>query len=278
LILRLEDIDGPRVVAGAEAEILDDLRWLGIDWDEGPDVGGASAPYRQSERLSGYAYVLDRWRRERRIYPCDCSRKEIESLSAAPHGAETVYPGTCREGDVDETIERARVRKRHVSWRFRTHDERIEFDDGVHGRFGQNVRTDAGDFVVSRSDGVIAYQLAVVLDDAAMGVTQVVRADDLLGSTPRQIALLRALGAAVPEYAHVPLVVADDGTRLAKRHGATGIRALRAAGVTATRLRQALWISLGQTGSVLPSRFDFACVPRAALRLDELRPALPEIG
>jgi glutamyl-tRNA synthetase len=229
--MRVEDLDAPRVRAGLEAEILAELRWLGLYWDEGPDVGGALGPYRQSERGAHYAEALERLRAEGLVYPCFCSRAEIAAAAQAPHGPSDEgprYPGTCRTLGAAEVARRAALRR--PAWRFRAAPGPVAFEDGVHGARAFDVDAEVGDFVVARADGVPAYQLAVVVDDAAMGITDVVRGDDLLPSTARQLLLYGALGLAPPRFAHVPLVVGEDGARLAKRHGARSLGELRAAG------------------------------------------------
>jgi glutamyl-tRNA synthetase len=215
--------------------MMEDLRWLGIHWSEGPDRGGRYAPYSQSERRAHY---LEAWRRLRQggfLYPCTCSRKDLAQSANAPHDEaaddEPVYPGTCRDRkDVAEFTEPA-----GAHWRFRVPDgEAVEFADLNLGRqryvVGSNF--DLGDFLVWRRDDVPAYQLAVVVDDAAMRITEVVRGADLLKSTARQLLLLRALGVAAPEYFHCELVRDATGVRLAKRHDALSIRHLRESGVT----------------------------------------------
>ncbi|WP_242344689.1 tRNA glutamyl-Q(34) synthetase GluQRS [Anaeromyxobacter terrae] len=230
--LRVEDLDVPRVRPGMEARILAELAWLGLDWDEGPDVGGPSGPYRQSERRPLYAAALERLRAEERVYPCFCSRAEVAAAAQAPHGPSDEgprYPGTCRALSAAERALRARTRA--PAWRFRAEPGLVAFEDGVHGPQAFDVEGSVGDFVVARADGVPAYQLAVVVDDAAMQVTDVVRGDDLLSSTARQLQLYRALGLAAPRFAHVPLVVGEDGERLAKRHGAISLAELRERGV-----------------------------------------------
>jgi glutamyl-tRNA synthetase len=230
--MRVEDLDGPRVRPGLEARILGELRWLGLDWDEGPDVGGPNAPYRQSERLARYAAALERLRAAGVVYPCFCSRAEIAAATQAPHGPSDEgprYPGTCRDlGDAERAARAARGRA--PAWRFRVAPGPVAFEDALHGRQQFDVQATTGDFVVARADGIPAYQLAVVVDDAAMEVTDVVRGDDLLPSTARQLLLYRALGASPPRFAHVPLVVGQDGARLAKRHGALSVGELRDAG------------------------------------------------
>jgi glutamyl-tRNA synthetase len=226
--MRVEDLDGPRVRPGLEARILDELRWLGLDWDEGPDVGGPAGPYRQSERLETYRAALDRLRASGHLYPCFCSRAEIAAASQAPHGPSDEgprYPGTCAGLSPAEVARRASSRR--PAWRFRVPAGPVRFDDGVHGAQELDVAAQVGDFVVARADGIPAYQLAVVVDDAAMAVTDVVRGDDLLPSTGRQLLLYGALGLPAPRFAHVPLVTGEDGQRLAKRHGALSLGELR---------------------------------------------------
>jgi glutamyl-tRNA synthetase len=231
-VMRVEDLDTPRVRPGLEAEILAELRWLGLDWEEGPDVGGALGPYRQSERLARYDEALARLRAASLAYPCFCSRAEIAAAAQAPHGPSDEgprYPGTCRALSPEEVARRSA--RRRPAWRFRVPPGAVRFVDAVHGERVVDVDAEVGDFVVARADGVPAYQLAVVVDDAAMAITDVVRGDDLLASTARQLLLYRALGLEPPRFAHVPLVLGEDGTRLAKRHGARSLCELRAAGV-----------------------------------------------
>ena len=230
-LLRVEDLDGPRVRPGLEARILSELRWLGLDWDEGPDVGGPRGPYRQSERLALYEDALGRLRAAGLVYPCFCSRAEIAAASQAPHGPSDEgprYPGTCAGLGAAEVSRRAAARR--PAWRLRVPPGPVAVVDGGHGSCEVDVAAAVGDFVVARADGIPAYQLAVVVDDAAMGVTDVVRGDDLLPSTGRQLLLYRALGLTPPRFAHLPLVVGEDGARLAKRHGALSLGELRERG------------------------------------------------
>jgi len=202
------------------------LRWLGIDWDEGPDVGGPYAPYVQSERFPLYEAAAEKLLREGKAFECWCSRAEVAAASA-PHAGEEGprYPGTCREPDAERAAAR-KAQGRIPSIRFRVPDRPVCFDDGIHGPQRFDIHALTGDFVIRRADGVAAYQLAVVVDDAAMHVTEVVRGDDLLSSTPRQILLFEALGLPVPKFLHLPLVVGPDGARLAKRHGAASLSEL----------------------------------------------------
>jgi glutamyl-tRNA synthetase len=234
-VLRVEDIDTPRVVRGAAPRILEDLAWLGLDWDEGPIV--------QSERRSVYEAALARLP----TYPCDCSRKEIAQVASAPHaGDERVYPGTCRDLPPDRPFKRPPAIRLRVPA-----GARIAFDDLVHGHVEEDVGQEAGDIVLRRADDVFAYQLVVAVDDAASGVTHVVRADDLRSSTARQILILKLLGyedARIPRYGHVPLVVAPDGERLAKRAGGATVRALRERGVAPEKVVGELARGLGLVG------------------------------
>lgn len=223
--MRMEDLDTPRVREGSEGSILADHEWLGLDWDEGP--------FRQSERLEEYEAALDRLRAEGRVFECTCTRREVQDASA-PHGdMGPIYPGTCRQHPSHP--------ERPAALRFRMRSA-PDFVDLVQG---PRAGGDPDDFIVRRSDGLFAYQLAVVVDDHAMGVTEVVRGDDLLDATPRQVALYEALGWIPPQWLHVPLVVGEDGVRLAKRHGAVGVSDYRDAGWSAERLIGMLAESLG---------------------------------
>ncbi|NTU59663.1 MAG: tRNA glutamyl-Q(34) synthetase GluQRS [Deltaproteobacteria bacterium] len=232
-LLRIEDLDTPRVVPGAADDILRTLEALGLPWD-GPVVY-------QSRRLPAYEEALRRLLAEGHAYPCDCSRAEVAGAASAPHPGEEgpVYPGTCRRGPAHGRAVRA--------FRVRVPAGEIAFVDGIQGPFTQNLARAVGDFVVKRADGPFAYQLAVVVDDADAGVTQVARGADLLGSTPRQLHLQRLLGCPTPEYFHLPLVCGPDGAKLSKRDCAVSLaggRDLRdAAGVL---LLQSL-VALGQS-------------------------------
>jgi glutamyl-tRNA synthetase len=224
-VLRVEDIDTPRVVRGASVRILEDLAWLGLDWDDGPIF--------QSARTKLYEAALARLDAAGMTYLCDCSRAEIARAASAPHvgeeGKETTYPRTCRGASRGRELKRLPAIRLAVPEHTRT-----AFDDAVRGHVEENVDEVAGDFVLRRGDDVFAYQLVVAIDDAEMNITHVVRADDLLGSTTRQIFLMRQLGyTSIPTYLHVPLVVAPDGERLAKRTRGATIRELAARGVSA---------------------------------------------
>ncbi|MBY9078476.1 tRNA glutamyl-Q(34) synthetase GluQRS [Paenibacillus sp. HN-1] len=231
-VLRMEDIDVSRCRPAFAVSILDDLRWLGLDWDEGPDVGGPFAPYTQSERLDLYEEALNRLLDDGRLYPCYCSRHDILAAAAAPHGLSSegpVYPGTCRNLTPEEAASQAQAKS--PSLRFRVEDKTLCLEDGIAGLRCLNAAT-GGDFIIRRADGIYSYQLAVVVDDARMGITDVLRGADLLDSTPRQLLLYEALGWQAPRFAHVPLLMGPDGRRLAKRHGGITLAELRTAGVT----------------------------------------------
>ena len=233
----MEDIDSPRVKRGAAEQAIEDLRWLGLDWDEGPDVGGPRQPYVQTERLEIYREALERLKTAERVYPCTCTRSDVESAASAPHVGQEgpVYPGTCAERRVAGCAEALRGASLCVA--VSNHAKSVRrFNDLVAGERACNVGEELGDFVVWKGDGTPAYQLAVVVDDHAMGVTEVVRGDDLLPSAFRQLELYEFFGWAAPVFGHVPLVVGPDGRRLAKRHGDTRLATLRAAGVRAERL------------------------------------------
>jgi glutamyl-tRNA synthetase len=230
--LRIEDIDRPRIVPGAQERIEADLRWLGLSWDEGP--------FLQSERGHLYEEALSKLAAAGLVYPCDCSRAEISRVASAPHGGEeVVYPGHCRDRDP------ARAMKRPPALRVRVPSEVVSCEDLVSGTVAHDLSREVGDFVLRRADGVFAYQLAVVVDDAAMRITDVVRGGDLLASTPRQVWLARSLGAEPPRYGHVPVVVAAGGARLAKRTPGSIVGDLREAGVPAAHIVGELAHGLG---------------------------------
>jgi len=234
LILRNEDLDRVRCKPEFVSAMIEDLRWFGLEWNEGPDVGGKFAPYNQSERMSFYRAALGKLRSGNFIYPCMCSRRDIQQAVTAPHAEddEPVYPGTCR------TKSLAQVGDQKFSWRFRIPDgEAISFCDGNLGEQKFSAGKDFGDFVVWRHDDVPSYQLACVVDDAAMQISEVVRGADLLVSTARQLLLYRALGLMPPDFFHCELMLDGDGRRLAKRHDALSLRALRAQGRAAESLR-----------------------------------------
>ncbi|MBV9127058.1 MAG: tRNA glutamyl-Q(34) synthetase GluQRS [Verrucomicrobia bacterium] len=232
LILRVEDLDRMRCRPEFGAAMLEDLHWAGLAWQEGPEVGGPCAPYRQSERSELYEKAFRQLAATGAIYPCACSRADVRRALAAPHAdepREAIYSGTCRPAELTPVADPALT---GINWRFRTTlAEKIEFTDGRAGQQGFVVGRDFGDFLVWRKDGIPAYELAVVVDDAAMRITEVVRGEDLLESTARQLLLYRALALPPPAWFHAPLVRdAATGQRLAKRDGALSLRALRLAG------------------------------------------------
>jgi len=247
LVLRNEDLDPQRSKAEYAAAMPEDLRWLGIKWQEGPDVGGPFGPYEQSNRRNFYLEAWRRLRDGRFIYPCTCSRRDLALAAAAPNEGddEPMYPGTCRHriptpakeagmGHPDQVSEdREYDSPTGVNWRFRVPDgEAISFNDARQGPQAYIAGRDFGDFVVWRRDDVPAYQLAVVVDDEAMQITEVVRGADLLKSTARQLLLIRALSYRTPAYYHSDLVRDEQGVRLAKRHDALSLRALRDRGLS----------------------------------------------
>lgn len=252
IVLRIEDIDSPRVKPWAIEQAIVDLKWLGLDWDEGPDIGGPHAPYLQTQRLETYDAALARLVDAGLAYPCTCTRKDIESAASAPHESISrqeswqpppgttqrdaishllldgpIYSGQCGRWTLGDPLPEAGT----YCWRFRSPDKKLVVIDRCCGPLELNPARDLGDFPLTRKTGQAAYQLAVVVDDDAMQVNQVVRGDDLIPSIFRQVPLIDALGLARPQYCHLPLVVGTDGRRLAKRHGDTRLSQYRDAGV-----------------------------------------------
>lgn len=241
LILRNEDLDAQRCRTEFVRSMLEDLGWFGLRWEEGPDCGGPFGPYNQSERHALYADAFQRLVDAGFVYPCTCSRKDVERALQAPHLGEDepVYPGTCRFKVHSAPPEPLKGQSSsRVNWRFRVNDgEVICFDDGRFGLQRFVAGADFGDFVIWRHDGVPSYQLAVVVDDAAMRISEVVRGADLLRSTARQLLLYRALGLSAPRFYHCPLVTDGSGVRLAKRHDALSLRKVRERGGTPEQIR-----------------------------------------
>ena len=247
-VWRLEDIDLPRVVPGMAAAQIEDLAWLGLDWDEGPDLGGPFAPYTQSERSAFYDAALRRLAAAGRVFPCRLSRKDLQAMASAPHGAEEApYPASLRprELDSDWFEQLCGAGRPDAAIRFRVHDRPVSFLDRVQGPITERVDLAVGDFVLKRRDGLWAYQLAVVVDDLAMEIDDVVRGADLLASTARQIQLIEALGGEPPAYAHVPLMVNARGEKLSKRDQGLTLRSLRDAGIHPEAVAGYLAHSLG---------------------------------
>jgi glutamyl-tRNA synthetase len=287
VVLRIEDLDGPRVKPAATQSVIDDLHWLGLDWDEGPDVGGPYSPYLQTERGLLYDRAFERLRAAGVLYPCICSRKDIERAASAPHPGEEGprYPGTCRpppllhSPELNSSVAVAPGAEQGMNpgaavaaaWRFITPAQPQCFTDGRHGPQIHDLQATLGDFVVRKANGTPAYQLAVVVDDAAMQITEVVRGDDLLSSTPRQLLIYRTLNWEPPRFYHVPLMIGPDGRRLAKRHGDSRLSIYREAGLSPERLVGQLASSVGllEPGREcqprdLITRFDWELVQRQA--------------
>lgn len=242
LVLRNEDLDRDRCKAEFVTAMLEDLRWFGFRWQEGPDIGGPFAPYTQSKRWQFYVEAFEKLRDGGFLYSCKCSRRDVQQALGAPHlgDEEPVYPGTCRPvaGSNQYSVISHQSGAR-VNWRFRVPDgETISFDDGALGAQSLVAGRDFGDFIVWRHDDVPSYQLAVTIDDAAMQITEVVRGADLLVSTARQLLLNRALRLKPPAYFHGPLMTDEHGVRLAKRHDSLSLRALRQSGATPEALRK----------------------------------------
>ena len=226
IVLRIEDLDAERCPRHFADQLEQDLAWLGLVWDEGGSQGGPHGPYYQSECADIYRAAFDRLAAQGLVYPCFCSRAQLHAASA-PHTSDgnVIYPGTCRDLTPAEIAERSKLKA--PAWRLRVPDEAVSFTDGCMGEHSENLLRDCGDFYLRRADGVYAYQLAVVVDDARMAVTEVVRGADLLSSTARQLYLYRLLGLPAPHFAHCPLLLAPDGRRLSKRDGDQSLENLR---------------------------------------------------
>ena len=273
-ILRIEDLDPLRCSREYSQLLEDDMRWLGLDWDVGGlDDIGPHKPYSQSERSDIYEQMLETLRKKGLIYPCYCSRSELHAANA-PHLSDgsTVYSGKCRYMSEEEKT--AKAKKRGGAMRLIVPDESVTFTDICYGERTQNLKTECGDFILRRSDGVFAYQLAVVVDDALMGVTEVVRGRDLLDSSFRQIYLHKTLGFTPPEFGHHPLILADDGRRLSKRDLDTDVGFLRNRFSAEQLLGQLGFIS-GQidrpeplTAAELLSCFDWRKMPREDIKIN----------
>jgi glutamyl-tRNA synthetase len=222
VILRIEDLDTACCPRRYAQQMEEDLRWLGLDWDLGPGTNGPHESYYQSERTELYQMAREKLEEMGLVYPCFCTRGELHAASA-PHRSDgqVLYAGTCRNLTPDEVAEKSRTRS--PALRLRVPEETWGFTDGHMGDYAENLARDCGDFLLRRSDGMFAYQLAVVVDDAAMGVTEVVRGADLLDSTPRQMYLYQLLGLQAPEFIHLPLLLTADGRRLSKRNPDAGL-------------------------------------------------------
>ena len=261
VVFRMEDLDLTRARDDAARQALEDLKWLGLNWDEGPDVGGPNGPYVQSQRSHIYQSALDRLIDANLVYPCTCTRADVLRAASAPHAddAQPIYPGTCSHRHASEGFTLDQLGK-SFAWRFRAAGLLVDWTDRVRGPQSHALDRIGGDFIVARSGGVFGYQLAVVVDDAAMNITQVVRGHDLDDSTPRQLLIQEALGLPRPEYWHVGLVLGPEGKRLAKRDQAIKLSELRVSGVLPGQILAMLGRSLGlkwvETDR-LPSPMDF---------------------
>lgn len=280
ILLRMEDLDPQRSRADFAAAIMEDLSWLGLTWDMGPGAAGcadepATGPLLQSRRGPLYAKAIERLEAAGLTYPCFCSRKELRMLASAPHPGEEdeLRADPCRDLSPQERA-RLLASGRHASLRLRCPAEAIAFTDAVMGPQRFTPEAFGGDFALRRSDGVVAYQLAVAVDDGLMGVTEVVRGRDLLPSTPRQLLVLRSLGLPAPRYAHIPLLLDEEGERLAKRHASLSLASLRARGVRAERIVGYLAGLAGinpggspATPEELVARFSLDALPRTDMRV-----------
>ncbi len=252
LVWRLEDLDAPRAVPGLAERQMYDLAWLGLDWDEGPDRGGSRGPYVQSERHGLYTAALETLERAGRLFPCRLTRRELRDIASAPHAeaGESPYPQELRParlvpGWLVDVLADPGSSPSSAAVRLRVDAGTVAWVDLVSGLQEDDVQAQVGDFVLRRRDGVWAYQLAVVVDDAAMGIDQVVRGADLLSSTARQIVLHEALGHEPPRFAHVPLLLATSGDKLSKRDAPLTLGHLRDAGVSAEKIVGLLAYALG---------------------------------
>ena len=274
IILRIEDLDAERCPRRYADLIESDLAWLGLTWDEGGSAGGPHGPYYQSECAPIYEQAYRELERQGLLYPCFCSRAALHAASA-PHRSDgdVIYPGTCR--DLTEAQRAQRRRTKAPAARVRVPDAAISFTDGHLGPYTENLARDCGDFVVRRGDGVFAYQLAVTVDDARMGVTEVVRGADLLGSTPRQLYLYRVLGLQPPAFYHCPLLLAPGGRRLSKREGDDSLENLRARYTAPEIIGRLAWVYGLQPEpapvwpEALISGFDWAKIPSRDVELPE---------
>ena len=274
IVLRMEDLDTARCPRHYARQMIEDLQWLGLSWDQGPLTGGPDMSYFQSQRTDFYQAALEKLEALNLVYPCFCTRAELHAASAPhPEDGLTIYAGTCRNLTFDERAERAK--RRSPALRLRVPAQTWSFIDGHMGPCRQRLERDCGDFLLRRSDGIFAYQLAVVVDDAAMGITEVVRGADLLSSTPRQLFLYHLLELTPPKFYHLPLLLAPDGRRLSKRNADVGLDSLQTR-ITAEELLGKLAQLSGFHPSGSPvsapellSEFSWEKVPKNHIRLPE---------
>ena len=269
VVLRIEDLDIHRCPRKYSDQMEEDLRWLGLDWDIGPGKDGGHGSYYQSERTDLYIEALEKLREKGMVYPCFCSRAELHAASA-PHreDGQVLYAGTCRDLTAEQIAEKRLQCKRPPALRLRVPEETIGFTDGHMGYYEEQLARDCGDFLLRRSDDLFAYQLAVVVDDAAMGVTEVVRGADLLDSTPRQLLLYRLLELPAPDFIHLPLLLTHDGRRLSKRNADAGLDDLQGKYTAAEILGKLAYIggfnpsAEAKTAEQLLADFDWKKVPQ----------------
>lgn len=274
IVLRMEDLDTQRTSMDLARETMEDLLWLGLDWDEGPRLGEEPDVYYQSRRGRIYEEYFQKLCRMGYVYPCFCSRADVKN-ACAPHASDgrTIYPGTCRGLSEEEAARLALKRK--PAWRFRVEDRTIHIHDRLQGEYAQALAEECGDFPVRRADGTFCYQLAVVIDDALMGVNEVVRANDLLSSTPQQKYLCEVLGLPCPEYVHIPTVLDSGGNRLAKRDRSVSLRDLKSRYAPEEVLGRLACLAGLQRGvepvglDSLLDRFSWDLVPREDIRVPE---------
>ena len=276
VVLRIEDLDTARCPRRYAQQMEADLHWLGLDWDRGPGVGGPDGPYYQSERTALYQAALQKLKEKGLVYPCFCTRAELHAASA-PHreDGQVVYAGTCRALTAAQAVEKRRLTGREPALRLRVPDEELAFTDGHMGLYRENLARDCGDFLLRRSDGMFAYQLAVVVDDAAMGVTEVVRGADLLASTPRQLLLYRLLDLPAPSFFHFPLLLSADGRRLSKRNADAGLDVLQGRCTPEEVLGKLAYLAgfnpsaSPKSARTLLADFDWDKVPQEDIRIPE---------
>jgi len=274
VVLRIEDLDTARCPRHYSLQMEKDLLWLGLDWDEGPGCGGSDEPYYQSERTELYRLTLEKLEAKGLVYPCFCTRGELHAASA-PHRSDgqVLYAGTCRMLTPEQVEEKRKTRT--PAMRLRVPEEEWAFTDGHMGAYREHLARDCGDFLLRRSDGMFAYQLAVVVDDAAMGVTEVVRGADLLDSTPRQLYLYDLLGLRAPEFYHVPLLLASDGRRLSKRDADAGLDDLQGKYRAEEIIGKLAWLAgcnpsaEPRTPQSLLKDFAWKCVPKEDISIPE---------
>lgn len=251
-ILRIDDLDKPRNKPGSIEQIIDDLYWLGLDWDEGPDIGGEHGPYLQSARLDHYDAFFNRLKDGTLVFPCSCSRKDVQQAQSAPNlgQVETVYPGTCRPAGISSP--QALLNNAPVAWRFLTQNLAITSRDECAPPITVQLDASVGDFVIKRKDGLYAYQFATVVDDGLMAISDIVRGSDLKGSMARQLALFDALGFRRPRFLHVPLMHDAFGLRMAKRDGADSLDSWKNRDGSPVRLVGELAYSCGLLATARP--------------------------